>query len=239
VVPNLYFINRRRGRLRISAVPRLGLVAFDLDGTLVRIWSAWSWIHKLLGTLEAAKPNADQYYAGQIDYIRWAELDVQLWHGVSLKRIENAIEQGLSFIPNVEPLFEKLRGYGIKTAIISSGLTVFAERVQSRLGIDICKANELVTDNAGKIFGVKVHVAFDNKNQGLSEIAQELKMPLERCVAVGDSRNDIPMFQVAGFSIAFNPANENVANAATTIVNSEDALDLLPPLVEFFKLHEV
>jgi phosphoserine phosphatase len=217
-------------------VPPHGLVAFDLDGTLVRIWSAWSWIHKLLGTLEAAKPNADQYYAGHIDYIRWAELDVQLWHGVPLKRIETAIDQGLIFIPNVEPLFEKLHGYGIKTAIISSGLTVFAERVQKRLGIDISKANELVTDTAGEICGVKVHVAFDNKNQVLGEIAQELNMPLERCVAVGDSRNDIPMFQVAGFSIAFNPANEKVANAATTIVNSEDALDLLPPLQEFYQL---
>lgn len=239
MVPNLYFINRGRGRLRKNTVPPHGLVAFDLDGTLVRIWSAWSWIHKLLGTLEAAKPNADQYYAGQIDYIRWAELDVQLWHGVPLKRIENAIDQGLIFIPNVEPLFEKLHAYRIKTAIISSGLTVFAERVQSRLGIDISKANELVTDDAGKICGVKVHVAFDNKNQVLSEIAQELKMPLERCVAVGDSRNDIPMFQVAGFSIAFNPANEKVAHAASRIVNSEDALDLLTPIQEFYQLDKV
>ncbi|MFW9831640.1 MAG: HAD hydrolase family protein, partial [Candidatus Thorarchaeota archaeon] len=51
-----------------------------------------------------------------------------------------------------------------------------------------------------------------------------------------DSRNDIPMFKVAGFSIAFNPTNEEVAQAATTIVQGEDALELLPPLEWYFNI---
>jgi phosphoserine phosphatase len=214
-----------------------GLVAFDLDGTLVRIWSAWSWIHKLLGTLEAAKPNADQYYAGEISYVRWAELDVALWHGVPIQKIEDAIDQGLVFISNVETLMDQLHGYGLKTAIISSGLTVFADRVREVLGMDVSKANELLTDNDGKICGVKVHVAFDNKDRVLIQIARKLKIPLRLCAAVGDSRNDIPMFQVAGFSIAFNPSNEDVAHSATTIIDGENALDLLPPLQRFFKFN--
>ena len=217
-------------------MPAPGLVAFDLDGTLVRIWSAWSWIHKLLGTIEPAKPNADQYHAGEIDYIQWAELDVALWHGVPLNRIEEAIDQGLVFIANVKPLIDTLRKHGLKTAIISSGLTVFTNRVQEVLGIDVSKANELLIDEDGKICGVQVHVAFDNKDQVLGAIAQELGVPLTQCSAVGDSRNDIPMFQAAGFSIAFNPSNEEVAEAASTIIVSEDALDLLPPLVEFYHL---
>jgi phosphoserine phosphatase len=212
-----------------------GLVAFDLDGTLVRIWSAWSWIHKLLGTVEAAIPNADQYYSGEISYVRWAELDVALWHGVPIRKIEDAIDQELVFISNVEVLMDQLHSYGLKTAIISSGLTVFADRVREILGMDVSKANELLTDDDGKICGVKVHVAFDNKHHVLSQIAQKLNIPLKLCAAVGDSRNDIPMFQVAGFSIAFNPSNEDVAKAATTIIDGENALELLPPLQRFFK----
>ncbi len=213
-----------------------GLVAFDLDGTLVRIWSAWSWIHKLLGTADAAKPNADLYYRGEIDYTRWAELDVELWHGIALNRIEKAIDEGLIFIPNVKILIDKLHRSGLKTAIISSGLDMFANRAQEVLGIDISKANKLVCDKYGNISGVEVHVAFDNKDQILIEIAQELDQPLLHCAAVGDSANDIPMFHIAGFSIAFNPSNDDVAQAATRIVKSEDALDLLPPLLEYFQL---
>ncbi len=235
VVPNLYFTNRVRGRRGCIVRPR-GLVAFDLDGTLVHIWSAWSWIHKLLGTVEEAKPNADKYYAGEIGYTRWAELDAELWRGVPLTRIEHAIDEGLVFIPNVQHLMNKLREHGFKTAIISSGLSIFANRAKTVLGIDVSKANKLTTDEEGKICGVEVHVAFDNKDQVLKEIAREMDLTLLRCAAVGDSRNDIPMFQVAGFSIAFNPTNEDVGAAATMIVNGEDALKLLPPLLRFYEI---
>ncbi|MFX1565517.1 MAG: HAD-IB family phosphatase [Promethearchaeota archaeon] len=217
-------------------MPPHGIVAFDLDGTLVRIWSAWSWIHRLLGTFEAAKPNADQYYAREISYIQWAELDVKLWHGVPLTRIQEAIDEGMVFIPNVKPLIETLHEHKIFTAIISSGLSIFADRAKELLGIDISKANKLVTDAEGRICGVEVHVAFDNKDKVLKNIAQEAQMALPNCVAIGDSRNDISMFQVAGFSIAFNPTHEEVAQAASIVIESEDALDLLPPLLQHFKL---
>jgi phosphoserine phosphatase len=213
-----------------------GIIAFDLDGTLVRIWSAWSWIHRLLGTLDAAKPNADLYYGGEIDYTKWAELDVELWHGVPLSWIEEAIQEGLKFIENAPELIQTLHDLGFTTAIISSGLSVFADKAKDALGIDISRANELKIDERGRICGVEVHVAFDNKDQVLKEIAAERDIPLSRCGAIGDSRNDIPMFKIAGFSIAFNPSAPEVANAASTIVQSENALDLLPPLMSYFKL---
>jgi len=213
-----------------------GLVAFDLDGTLVHIWSAWSWIHKLLGTLDAAKPNADLYHAGKIDYRRWADLDVQLWHGVPLRRVEDAIESDLVFIPGGESLISTLRSWGLKTAIVSSGLSVFADKAKEVLGIDISRSNRLLTDAEGRICGVDVHVAYDNKHKVLAAVAKNLRIPLARCVAIGDSRNDIPMFRLAGHSIAFNPTDEEVAASATTVVYSEDALDLLPAIRGFLGL---
>ncbi len=213
-----------------------GLVAFDLDGTIVKIWSAWSWIHQLLGTKDKAKPYADQYHAGKIDYAQWAELDVELWHGVPLTHIEKAIQQRLEFIPNAKKLIETLHSYDLKTAIISSGLTVFANRATEVLGIDLSRANQLLTDEEGRICGVKVQVAYDNKHQVLNELAQKVGVSLAQSTAIGDSQNDIPMFQVAGFSIAFNPTNEKVGTAATTIVRSENAKDLLVPIQQFYQL---
>jgi phosphoserine phosphatase len=213
-----------------------GLVAFDLDGTLVHIWSAWSWIHKLLGTLDAAKPNADLYYAGKIDYRRWADLDVQLWHGVPLRRIEEAVENELVFIPGGQTLITTLRSWGQQTAIISSGLSVFADKAKEALGIDISQSNRLLTDKKGRICGVDVRVAYDNKHAVLNNIAKTLRIPLARCIAIGDSRNDIPMFRLAGYSIAFNPTDEDVASSASTVVRGENALDLLPALRQFLRL---
>jgi phosphoserine phosphatase len=213
-----------------------GLIAFDLDGTLVHIGSAWSWIHRLLGTLEAAKPNAEQYFAGEIDYTRWAELDVALWHNVPLHRIETAVQGGIELIQNAATLISTLHGYEFKTAIISSGLAVFANQAQIQLQIDYIRANKLLTDAKGLICGVEVHVAFENKGDILEELANDIGLPVTACAAIGDSRNDISMFQRAGFSIAFNPSHEEVASAATTIIRSQDALDLLEPIQRYFQL---
>ncbi len=214
-----------------------GLIAFDLDGTLVHIGSAWSWIHRLLGTLEAAKPYADQYHRGEINYVQWAEFDVELWHGVPLEKIERAIQNELIFIKNAPRLISTLHTHGFKTAIISSGLSVFADRAIEALGIDINRSNHLVTNTNGAICGVEVEVAYDNKHEILKQITKTVGIPLSKCVAIGDSQNDIPMFEIAGYSIAFNPINAKVASAASITIQSDDALDLLPPLLEFFQLN--
>jgi len=215
-----------------------GLVAFDLDGTLVRIGSSWSWIHRLLGTLEAARPNAELYHAGKIDYKRWAELDVALWHGVPINRIREAIRGQLIFLPGAHRLIQTLKDWGVKTAIISSGLALFADLAREELGVDVAKANRLLTDEEGRICGVEVEVAYDNKHEVLRRVAGELEVPLERCVAVGDAPNDIPMFREAGASIAFNPSDEQVTSQATTVVRGDSALALLPPLRRFFRIEE-
>lgn len=220
--------------LRGFYVPLKGLIAFDLDGTLVHIWSAWSWIHRFLGTLDAAKPYADAYHTGEIDYQRWAELDVELWHGVEFNRIKKAIKRELEFIPGSNELIRALHDRGFKTAIISSGLAVFADQAKAQLGIDISRANRLRVDEKGLISGVEVVVAFDNKHKVLMEIAQSLNIPLSQCVAIGDSRNDIPMFEIAGLSIAFNTTDEEVLSKAVMAIQSKNALDLLPPLLQYY-----
>ncbi|MFX0169642.1 MAG: HAD family hydrolase [Candidatus Hodarchaeota archaeon] len=213
-----------------------GIIAFDLDGTLAHIGSAWSWIHRLLGTLDAAKTYADQYFAGEINYARWAELDVALWHGVPLTRIQEAIQQGLEFLPNAKELIITLREYGFKTVIISSGLEVFAIHAKNQLQVDFTFANKLLTDSNGKICGVEVQVAFENKGKVLQDVAEHLGVSMQQCAAIGDSLNDISMFHSAGLSIAFNPNHDEVLAAATEVVRSKDALDLLPPIKRYFGL---
>jgi phosphoserine phosphatase len=211
-----------------------GLVAFDLDGTLASIWSAWSWIHRLLGTVEDAKPFAEQYFAGEIDYTRWAELDVSLWKGVKLSRIKEAITKKIEFVQGASELIQTLHSWNVKSAIISSGLTVFTDYAKKVLNVDLSQANLLLTDNQGRIKGVQVKVAYDNKHQVLTDIARRLNIALQNCVAIGDSRNDIPMFQIAGLAIAFNADLEEVKQKATLSITSKNALELLPPLRQFF-----
>ncbi|WP_405503257.1 HAD hydrolase family protein [Streptomyces niveus] len=56
-----------------------------------------------------------------------------------------------------------------------------------------------------------------------------LGVPLDACVAVGDSRSDLPLFEEVGYSIAFNGTPE-ARGAATAAVDGDDLRAVLPLL---------
>ncbi|MHA2407523.1 MAG: HAD family hydrolase [Candidatus Ranarchaeia archaeon] len=211
-----------------------GLVAFDLDGTLIDIGSAWAWVHQRLNTLHEAETNAKLYQAGKINYTQWAEMDVKLWEGVYLSHLQQTIKE-IPYKPGAQELITQIKEIGLKTVIISAGLSLFADRSCSELGIDVSYANRLTTDQDGRISGVEVNVANTNKDQILNAVAEEFHISLLNTLAIGDGRSDIPMFNVAGTSIALNPQSEDVSKAATLVVHCKNILELLPYIQNFVK----
>lgn len=61
-----------------------------------------------------------------------------------------------------------------------------------------------------------------NKGVALQWLARHLGIPMERIMAIGDSPNDISMFQVAGTAIALNNAGPAVRSAAHRLAPSND-----------------
>ena len=61
-----------------------------------------------------------------------------------------------------------------------------------------------------------------NKGAALIRLADHLKVPLERILAIGDADNDLSMFEVAGLSIAMGNAEPQVQTAADRIAPSND-----------------
>ena len=177
------------------------LIAFDVEGTLVKARSSWVELHKKFGTWEKGKEYAELFFAGKIDYARWAELDVSLWLGKSREEI-------LEWADSVEyndyafELIDFLRENGFKIALLSSGLMCLAGRVARELKADYVFANELVFKD-GKVAGVVPAVDFEGKGAILRRLKEELKPELT--IAVGDGLNDLSMFREADVSIAINP----------------------------------
>jgi phosphoglycolate phosphatase (TIGR01487 family) len=72
-----------------------------------------------------------------------------------------------------------------------------------------------------------------SKGQGLEAIATQLEFALGDTVAIGDSRNDVSMFEVAGTSIAVGNAPESVRAAADYVTEATyadgflEAIDLV------------
>lgn len=179
------------------------LIAFDLEGTLVKSVSGWVELHKRFGTWEKGREYAELFFSGKIDYVEWAELDASLWRGHTKDEIMEWVES-VEYMEGARELIDFLRSRNFRIAILSSGLMCLAGKVAKELGVDYVFANELVFDEEGVITGkVKPHVDFRNKGAILRELKEKLKPGLT--VAVGDGFNDIAMFKVADVSIAINP----------------------------------
>ena len=61
-----------------------------------------------------------------------------------------------------------------------------------------------------------------NKGSALIRLANQMKVPLERTLVMGDADNDLSMFDVAGMSIAMGNAPPHVKAAADQIAPSND-----------------
>ena len=61
-----------------------------------------------------------------------------------------------------------------------------------------------------------------DKGHGLRQLAADFGVALEECAALGDQNNDLPMFAIAGLSVAMGQAPANVRAAADHIAVSND-----------------
>ena len=75
-------------------------------------------------------------------------------------------------------------------------------------------------------FNLEVTHINGNKGTGLKAMARYFNIPLEDTIAIGDEKNDIPMFNVAGLSIAMGNAEEEVKRYCdiVTLTNDENGV---------------
>lgn len=65
-----------------------------------------------------------------------------------------------------------------------------------------------------------------NKGTGIQKFCELLNISLKDVIAIGDDKNDVPMFEIAGLSVAMENANEEVKKYADiiTLSNEEDGV---------------
>lgn len=202
-------------------------VLFDLDGTLTTVDSVWKHIHEALG-IWGRDAEADQrrFLDGSIDYETFCRLDAGRWKGQRVRKLRQITDR-VELRPGVRELRRHLRNLGLRIGVISTGLTLLAERIHYDLGLDFTIANRLVTRGGCVTGEVKVNVEHGRKDEAVSLFCHQFGVPPGQVISVGDSEGDISMFRAVGFSVAFNPAGEPVASAASAVCMGENLMDLL------------
>lgn len=203
-----------------------------MDGVLLDTPSSWRHIHSHFNTTN--EESVMTYLRGEIDDAEFIRRDVSLWreHGHLVKKeaVERILEE-IPFMPGAEECLHTLSSCGVRTAIVSAGLDFLANRVADSLGIDHVFANGIRTDHHGRLTGEgDVVVRLTNKEENVRSLSLATRIPLTECASVGNSCFDIPMFEVAGLGVAFDPEDVCVRTAADYVVVRKDLRDVLTVL---------
>lgn len=209
-----------------------GLVAFDMDGTLIQGRLVFA-LAGAFGLTEKVK----SIQSGGLPATEQTRSIAAIFAGLSEKDIENAI-RSIPLAGNCERTMMQLREQNYKIGIISDSYTVAAGLVADRLGLDFVAANDLEIVG-GKVTGkVRMPLGWDKigcfckisvcKRYHLEKFAREFAVSMERTVAVGDTKSDICMIKSAAVGVAFMPKDEQIASATDKVVREPDLMKVLP-----------
>lgn len=207
------------------------LIFFDIDGTLVFGTSSGSFIAERLGSLDAMAAAERAYEEGRIGNDEVCAIDAAAWAGRTRDEVTSWLHD-LPFIEGIPETLEACRSLGFEPYLGSLAWTVVGEYLCRRFGFAGCMGPRLV-ERDGVFTGAVARTfdEFDKRDEALA-ICRARGVEPERCVAVGDSRSDVPLFRTLGLSIALN-ASADARDAATACVDTASLVDIVPILRGF------
>ncbi len=185
--------------------PEILLASFDMDGTVLEHDSSWVAIHKHFGTTPKGEASLKLYSEGKIDYREFMRRDISSWpRGVTRREIDEVLSR-YKVRKEAPGTLEELRKRGIKTALVTSGIDILAEKVAKELCIDHWVANGLRFDHNGKVLSEGIgRVDPTRKDRAYSKLLSKIGIPNKRTIAVGDTIYDLAFLKSAaiGFMLA-------------------------------------
>ena len=179
-----------------------GLCVLDVDGTLIE-----EEVIDLLGKEAECEEEVAlltaQAMKGELDFEESLRKRVSLLQGLSVDKFGHLYTQ-VHFSKNAQEFVKILQKHDIEVGLVSGGFIPIVERLAKDLGISLFAANQLeIRDGhlTGNLIGSII--SREVKKETLVRWADELEVPIDRTIAIGDGANDLAMLKRAGIGIGF------------------------------------
>jgi phosphoserine phosphatase len=194
------------------------LVVMDADSTLLQD-EVIDLLAEECGCAAEVSAITELAMFGEIDFAEALRRRVALLAGLPASVLDD-VRSRLRLTPGARTLLRTLQRLGYVPAVVSGGFVEVLAPLMSELKVEHLAANRLeIIDEklTGQIVGEIVDRA--GKANALRRFAEEVGVPLEQTVAVGDGANDIDMLSASGLGIAFNakPVVQEHADAQLTV----------------------
>jgi len=155
---------------------------------------------------------------GKIDWVNGLKDRVHLLRGIDYDTCVE-VANSLPIMTGAKEACLALKDAGWKIMAVSGGFTIITDRLKKELDLDFIYSNKLVFKD-GKLDDVVVNVDADKAKAAMIKI-NEWDEKKENIITVVDGANDVKLFDITGFGIAFR-AQDLVKDLATVTLDEKD-----------------
>lgn len=200
------------------------LVTLDLDGTLLAS-TVFQIVGGALGHADRIAFVDELYDSGLISIRAAFYAEYPLFLGVPVKSAHRALSEG-DWMQDIASTVRTLREEHDVEVWVLTDQPDWAVSFLQPYGIEDAICTRTTRWGSGERIGAAVDIAFDKSARLEERLAQEAIEP-EDVVHVGNGTNDVPVFELVGGSVAFNPSAKAVVQAADAHVETDTLAAIL------------
>ena len=183
----------------------MSLIAFDFDGTLSDS-EMTVLLGEKLGVADEMADITERAMNNELSYAESLRSRAELLTGLSEADADDAYSE-VVLRPGAADVIDRLREAGHTVAIFTGGFERGVAHALDDAGteVDHIVANALPIEDGeltGEVTGPLIE---GTKDDQLEALAGNLGVDMDETVAIGDGANDLPMLEVAGLAVGFEP----------------------------------
>lgn len=185
---------------------RKKLLLADMDSTIVEgetldDLAAFAGLKDKVSEITAAAME------GKLDFHQAIRERVKLLQDLPIDRLKKALKN-TKLNPGAEIFVKTMAAHGAHCVLVSGGFTFFTEAIAKRTGFHNNHGNHLGIDEKRGVLTGEVHDPILDKMAKVNFLKQyvhERSVKVQDTLTIGDGANDIPMLEMGGMGIGYQP----------------------------------